>query len=157
MKFGLFLQAHLDHHMIFKSIHCCRTTYQREQQKHKIILAGDEPLNEMVNEFVQKKGGNYHLLGKLKPTSLVDLYKQCAIGLSAYTEKSNVEMPDKFYDYTAAGLPIINSLKGEVGKIIKNENIGINYNPDNNYELYDAIIRLSKNTSLSKLMATNFL
>lgn len=105
----------------------------------------------MVNEFVQKKGEIIIFLGKLKPTSLVVFYKQCAIALSAYTEKSNVEMPDKFYDYTAAGLPIINSFKGEVGKILKKENIGINYNPDNYDELYDAIIRLSKNASLRKI------
>lgn len=58
-------------------------------------------------------------LGKLKPESLSYLYNKSDVGLSIYTEISNVEMPDKFYDYTAAGLPVINSLKGEVGNIVK--------------------------------------
>lgn len=120
----------------------------------RIILAGDGPLKEKVNEFIRKNRGEIiTYLGQLKPTFLVDLYKQCDVGLSAYTEISNVEMPDKFYDYTAAGLPIINSLKGEVGQIIQKEIIGINYKAGNAKELYEAVITLSNDPSQRKMMA----
>ena len=51
-------------------------------------------------------------------------------------------MPDKFYDYTAAGLPIINSLKGEVGQIIEKERIGINYVAGSTTELFEAFVLL---------------
>jgi hypothetical protein len=51
----------------------------------------------------------------------------CDVGLNAYGKYSNVEMSDKFYDYTAAGLAIINSLTGEVADLISVNNIGTNY------------------------------
>ena len=36
-------------------------------------------------------------------------------------------MPDKIYDYTAAGLPVVNSLLGEVSGIIRKNGIGLQY------------------------------
>lgn len=129
----------------------------KENNKNiKIILAGDGPLKQKVNEFIQtNKGEIVTYLGQLKPTFLVELYKRSDIGLSAYTEISNVEMPDKFYDYTAAGLPIINSLKGEVGKIIDLEGLGLNYKGGNPIELHNALIKLSSNVVLRQEMAAN--
>ena len=74
----------------------------------------------MKSLFVENGTQTVLYLGKLKPESLSYLYNKSDVGLSIYTEISNVEMPDKFYDYTAAGLPVINSLKKErLGNIVK--------------------------------------
>jgi len=123
-------------------------------QRIKIILAGDGPLKKEVNEFIHNNNGEVvSYLGQLKPEYLADLYKYCDVGLSTYTQISNVEMPDKFYDYTAAGMPIINSLTGEIGRIISAKDIGFNYKAGDTQELYTKIFNLVNETAIRKTMA----
>ena len=122
----------------------------------KIILAGDGPLKKEVEEFVKNNSGEVvTYLGQLKPEELCDLYKLCDVGLSTYTKISNVEMPDKFYDYTAAGLPIVNSLTGEVSKVISEKKLGINYEAGDKVDLYKSINILIENQLLREEMAAN--
>jgi glycosyltransferase involved in cell wall biosynthesis len=78
-------------------------------------------------------------LGKLSPERLAGVYSQCDIGLAAYSHTSNVEMPDKFYDYTAAGLAIINSLRGEVSSKIREHDIGFQYEASDHIDLVDKL------------------
>jgi glycosyltransferase involved in cell wall biosynthesis len=66
-------------------------------------------------------------VGRLSPQQLPGLYNQCEIGISAYGSVSTVAMPDKAYDYMAAGLPIVNSLKGELAELIEARQIGLPY------------------------------
>ena len=122
----------------------------------RIIFAGDGPLKTEVNKFIRNSNQKIvTYLGQLPPEYLFDLYKLCDVGLSSYTAVSNVEMPDKFYDYTAAGLPIINSLTGEVGRIISNEKIGLNYKAGNSEELFNSIFKLLSEDKLRKEMSNN--
>ena len=122
----------------------------------KFLIAGDGPLKKAVEEFIRENGTQTVLyLGKLKPESLSYLYNKSDVGLSIYTEISNVEMPDKFYDYTAAGLPVINSLKGEVGNIVKEKEVGLNYLPGNIDSLFNTIIKMSDDRIKREKFANN--
>lgn len=122
----------------------------------KIILAGDGPLKKEVKEFLENNNGEVvSYLGQLKPKELSNLYRLCDVGLSTYTQISNVEMPDKFYDYTAAGLPIVNSLTGEVSQIISEKKLGINYKAGDKRDLYNSISTLAENQSLREEMKSN--
>lgn len=122
----------------------------------KFLIAGDGPLKKELNDFIDENGSDViTYLGKLKPESLAYLYSNSDVGLSIYTEISNVEMPDKFYDYTAAGLPVINSLKGEVGSFVEDENVGINYEPGNEESLYEAVLFFATNQGVREVCAAN--
>lgn len=93
-----------------------------------IIIAGDGPYRATLQLRVSRPGNTrLHYVGKLAPHQLAGLYKACDIGLCAYSSRSNVEMPDKIYDYTAAGLPVVNSLRGEVSDVIARNRIGLQY------------------------------
>lgn len=139
---------------ILNILNVARLLIKNNVQGIRIIIAGDGPLKKEVNDFIEKNDAKIiTYLGHLDPILLIDLYKHCDVGLSTYTEISNVEMPDKFYDYTAAGLPIINSLKGEVGYIIEMKNIGVNYCAGSLVELYDVFVNMSYNVELRKSMA----
>lgn len=72
---------------------------------------------------------NLYLLGNLKKEDLDARYSLCDIGLALYGKASNVDMPDKFYDYINSGLAVVSSLQGEVKDIIVSENLGITYKP----------------------------
>jgi glycosyltransferase involved in cell wall biosynthesis len=51
-------------------------------------------------------------------------------------------MPDKLYDYMAAGLPVVNSLRGELEELIRSSQMGIQYEAGNPISLASALIWL---------------
>ena len=114
-----------------------------EKKSVRIFVAGDGPLRSEVIAAASDLD-NFTYLGVLPPTELPKIYKMCDIGLSCYTEKSNVEMPDKYYDYTAAGLAIVNSLTGEVSRWIETDQSGVQYTPGDADSLYTAIVSLAE-------------
>ena len=130
----------------------------KENNNICIVVAGSGPFKGEITKHIGIIGDKHlKYVGKLKPIELCQLYMQCDIGLSAYTAKSNVEMPDKMYDYTAAGLPVINSLKGEVENVINNYEIGYNYSPGNAFDLYEKIKLIASRDVVRKKMGYNSL
>lgn len=124
--------------------------------KIRLIVAGDGPYAEQVAQFIADRGDKRLLfVGKLTPKELSGLYAYCDIALCAYSSRSNVEMPDKIYDYTAAGLPIINSLCGEVRTVISDQKIGLQYHAGAPDDLLNTLLKLESDTDLCAEMASN--
>ena len=93
----------------------------------RLWIAGDGPLRMDVTAFIQANHpAQLVYLGKLKPQELAQFYTSCDIGICAYAPGSNVAMPDKAYDYMAAGLPIVNSLRGELENFLRERQMGTN-------------------------------
>jgi glycosyltransferase involved in cell wall biosynthesis len=88
---------------------------------------------------------------------LVGFYKLCDIALSTYTKESTVSMPIKAFDYLAAGLPMLNSLGMDLGDMIEDHNLGINYKSGNAVDLFNKLEYLSANTDLLNEMKENCL
>lgn len=110
----------------------------KEGKSIEFAIAGDGPLRSHVEAAV-KACPNLIYVGKLAPGDLAKLYARCDVGLCSYGKSSNVEMPDKVYDYTAAGLPVVNSLTGEVARVIRDQQIGRSYEAGSGRSLLDAI------------------
>ena len=113
--------------------------------KIHLVIAGDGPLRQLVESTSRGETGlaNLYYVGQLSSAELAALYARCDVGLCAYSASSNVEMPDKIYDYTAAGLPVLVSLRGEVADIVSRSSIGFSYKGGSADDL------------LSKLLAIN--
>jgi glycosyltransferase involved in cell wall biosynthesis len=121
-----------------------------------IVIAGDGPLRRAVEQrCADPTNTRLHYLGKLAPRQLAALYRVCDIGLCAYSSRSNVEMPDKIYDYTAAGLAVINSLNGEVREVIARNEIGLAYDAGNTDDLLRQLNVLGSDVALMKRLAAN--
>lgn len=117
----------------------CATKLEAEgDTEYKFIVAGSGPLEEIVRN-AEKQLHNLFYVGKLLPDELIPIYGKCDIGLQTYSLGSNVDMCDKFYDYTAAGLAIINSLRGEVSEHIIIKSLGQNYDAEKAGSLYKAL------------------
>lgn len=135
---------------IFNILNCIKRINDKDKElalRIKFIIAGSGPLEKNIVDATRKYN-NLIYLGKLPSKELTKVYRMCDVGLSAYTSKSNVDMPDKFYDYTAAGLCVINSLTGEVKDYINKYYVGTNYEAGNIDSLYKSIIEV---TYLDKL------
>lgn len=126
-----------------------------EKKGHiKFIIAGSGPLESLVKDALGSC--NIIYLGHLKPEDLIPIYGHCDIGLSTYSSGSNVDMCDKFYDYTAAGLAIINSLSGEVSDYIHEKKVGKNYIPNDAESLYNAICFYLNKNALSNAKSNSY-
>lgn len=120
----------------------------------RVLVAGDGPLRAEV-EARARAIPRLHFLGKLPPRSLAPLYRRCDVGLCAYSARSNVEMPDKFYDYAAAGLPVVNSLPGEVATLVRDRRLGLPYVAGDVDDLVARLRTLQREPELRAMMAAN--
>lgn len=125
--------------------------------KIKIWILGEGPLRPYVTEFIKAhRLENVAFLGTiLEPRELIKLYRACDIALCPYTAESNVGMPNKAYDYMAAGLPMVNSLRGELESFLRERHIGIQYTAGDPDSLAGALLSLAADRELRELMARN--
>lgn len=123
----------------------------------KLIIAGDGSERGYVEKFIEdNKPKNIKYIGKVSKNLLPYLYSKCDVGLNSYGQYSNVEMSDKFYDYSAAGLVIINSLKGEVMEFVDGFEIGYNYKASNIESFMQAIDKVLRCDNLNELKKNSF-
>ena len=123
----------------------------------KLVVVGEGPLRSLVTDFIQTHpNGNVTYLGtQLKPEELIQLYRVCDFALCTYAPESNVAMPNKFYDYVAAGLPILNSLQGELEDFLRKNQIGIQYMAGDPISLANALEYMAADKERLCLMALN--
>jgi glycosyltransferase involved in cell wall biosynthesis len=124
----------------------------------KIFLAGEGELRKFVEHSTKSLDlNNLIYLGILNTADLNYFYRSCDIALSCYVRKSTVSMPVKAFDYLAAGLPIINSLGHDLGKLIIKYNVGLQYVAEDVESMTNAIQKLSENKDLLNTMKKNAL
>ena len=121
----------------------------------RFLIAGSGPQEELVKD-AEKRLSNMIYLGKLLPQDLIPIYGRCDVGLSSYSAGSNVDMCDKFYDYTAAGMAIVNSLTGEVSEHISKKELGENYQAGNVEELSGAVLKYMDHGYLRKIKDNSY-
>lgn len=132
-------------------IHTILEVARRSKREHlpiKFIIAGEGPLTSIVsNEADCGKNSNLIYVGRISQRQLVSVYGMADIALCSYVGLSTVSMPIKVYDYLAAGLPIVNSLEREIGRLIKEESIGWQYEPESIESLFGVIKSAAKERS----------
>jgi glycosyltransferase involved in cell wall biosynthesis len=119
----------------------------QKAQHIKIIVVGDGPLRPRLTKFIEQGSlKNLVYVGVLDMPHLCRYYAKSDIGLCLYSLDSTVVIPAKAFDYYAAGLPIIHSLKGEFADYIRNKGIGIQYEAGNPKSLAAALIELASDS-----------
>ena len=103
-----------------------------------------------ISTINNNKVDNVNYIGKISKESLPYLYSKCDVGLNSYGFYSNVEMSDKFYDYTAAGLAVLNSLTGEVKDFVDKYQLGCNYTAGDINSFQRAVEIIIINTTLNQ-------
>lgn len=115
------------------------------------VLAGTGEKSDLINE---KAAGlqNVILPGWIGEKEINVLLKMGFAGLVPCKSVENT-MPNKPFEYLSAGLPLINSLKGEMVDLIDTHGFGLNYLPGDLDGLCLCIARLSDNVKLHDKMS----
>jgi len=101
---------------------------EQERLNIRFLIAGAGPLKNYVISFIKNnKLNRVAYIGNLDNVTMSRVFSYCDIGLSAYVRSSTVAMPIKAFHYLAAGLPIVNSLNGELEKILQTHNAGLQF------------------------------
>jgi glycosyltransferase involved in cell wall biosynthesis len=129
---------------------------EEKRSRVRIILIGDGPLRRGVEEFISsRQPTNLMYFKSVAHRELIKIYGICDIGICAYAPGSNVGMPDKSYDYMAAGLPIVNSLSGELETHLKRQEMGLQYTAGNASSLETALTALANDSGGRSAMSTS--
>lgn len=122
----------------------------------KFLVMGDGPLkNEFENYAIQQQI-NFEFTGNLPYDQMVNLLVNSDMAVNPINSKSAASIINKVCDYSAAGLPILNTQQSqEYRALVENYNIGFNCSSDDANDLAEKISLLSKNHLLRKQMGKN--
>ena len=117
------------------------------------ILAGTGENFDLINK---KAAGlqNVVLPGWIGEKEINTLLKTACVGLVPCRSVENT-MPNKPFEYLSAGLPLINSLEGEMAELIDRYGFGLNYLPGDLDGLCQCVKRLAADAKLHDEMSKN--
>ena len=111
-----------------------------------LVLAGNGPLLNRMQQDI-KGLRNVVLTGWLDTPDIRELLGQTSVGLLPWNSIDDA-MPNKFFEYIAAGLPVISSAQGELNTLIEREGIGLSYRKGQCEEVTRAILKMSDQSEL---------
>jgi glycosyltransferase involved in cell wall biosynthesis len=122
---------------------------ERQRDDIRIFLIGDGKLKEGLRDRAARSGlDNVTFMDPVPKTRLMALLADAQVGLMIL---ANVKAfyfgtsPNKFFDYIALGLPVVNNYPGWLAGMIEDQAIGIAVPPENPQMLADALIELADN------------
>ncbi|WP_296205407.1 glycosyltransferase family 4 protein [Psychrobacter sp. UBA3962] len=131
----------------------------RGRQDIKLVLVG----NGMKKKELQKKAKELHLNNiifhdPVDKSRLAGLMSEADLGLQIL---ANIPAfyygtsPNKFFDYIAAGLPVLNNYPGWLAELIQQEDAGFTVQPENPSQFADALEQAASNRGKLKQMGKN--
>jgi glycosyltransferase involved in cell wall biosynthesis len=106
-------------------------------------------------EGCAKRSQSIHYHGLLKGTELLALLRECHAGVIPISKESFIALPNKLFDYCAAGLPVISSLEGECRRLLDTNKAGLFYEPGSVDSLKSVIKDYLQNPDLLGLHGRN--
>jgi glycosyltransferase involved in cell wall biosynthesis len=124
----------------------------RPELQLKVLIAGDGPLAATCRAASTR---DLCFLGRLAGPELTAVLRAADIALQTYRGESTVAMPIKAFDYLRYGLPIVNSLGRDIGRLVRDREVGLNYEAGHWPSLAAAVGRLARDPALRARMSLN--
>jgi glycosyltransferase involved in cell wall biosynthesis len=142
-------------------INLCEELKKRGRREIKVLLVGDGKLKDnLVQNARDRNLDNCLFLEPVSKNKLTGLMKSANCGLMVLANIPEFyygTSPNKFFDYLAAGLPVINNYPGWVSDLITEFSCGIAVPPENAILFADALICLCDDRDSIKRMSDNSL
>lgn len=112
----------------------------------EFLLVGD---GEQYGEIARRAENlpNVRLTGWVNREHLRDLLSNADVGIAPCLHPPD-SVPNKVFEYMAAGLPVISSLQGEMAELIAAHDVGTSYTSGDSDALFKTVVTLAKNPAL---------
>lgn len=131
----------------------------RNRDDVKIVFVGDGKLKPALKERAEKEHlDNCLFMGHMPKKELNEVMKRADIGLMIL---ANIPAfyygtsPNKFFDYIASGLPVVNNYPGWLADMINENKCGIAVEPGNPELFADAMMKLADHPKLREEYGKN--
>ncbi len=122
---------------------CAEALHQQGSGRIKFALVGAGPYEASLRARAASLK-NVSMIGWIQDQQeLREVLTSATIGLCPYREDGSISLPNKPFEFMAAGKPLLSSLKGELWEMIDHEGIGLNYRSSSAESLLAAIRDLS--------------
>lgn len=134
-------------------IHVARTLHEKRDYRAQFVLSGD---GGRLDEYRKLAAGlpNVVFTGWINSTEIEWMMSVACIGLAAYIRDAPQSLPNKLFEYLAAGLPILSSLGREAAELLESNGCGFTYAPGNPPGLLHHLARLLDDPLLIKTMSS---
>lgn len=105
-------------------IHVAQNLSEAGHSRIKFVMVGDGVQTSFLRKVLIGIK-NIVLTGWLDKSSIDEILKVSSVGLAPYSSIGLITLPNKPFEYMAAGLPILSSLEGELKTIIEQQGIGL--------------------------------
>jgi glycosyltransferase involved in cell wall biosynthesis len=117
---------------------------------YKIIMIGNgKQKKELVTRAINEKlDDKIIFLDSIPKESLIGLFRSCDVGLQILANVPAFYFgtsPNKFFDYLAAGLPVLTNYPGWIANLIVENRCGIVCEPDDPEKFADQVVNILKN------------
>lgn len=131
----------------------------RGREDVKLVFVGEGKMKQHLVERAEKEQlDNCIFMSHMPKKELNDVMKRADIGLMIL---ANVPAfyygtsPNKFFDYIASGLPVVNNYPGWLADMINENKCGIAIEPEKPELFADAVIKLAENPELREECGKN--
>lgn len=121
----------------------------KKHRKIKLHILGLGPQSNWLFENLKLKKINYCYYGSsFDETLKKEIISKCWFGFNGYKKNTEVALSYKSVDYLSYGVPLLNSAEEDTARLVKNHNIGYNFDSES---LDTLIFELSK-ISISEVL-----
>lgn len=100
----------------------------RETGKHvKVLAVGRGPHFAGIEQLNKKLGQPIEVLPYMPWKALMAMAAKAHVGINCIVPQSATSLPNKVFDYAALGLPIVNSVMGELSDLLSEYRAGLTY------------------------------
>lgn len=152
---AIFTGAHGKANALHNALAAAKVLKEKSISNIKFLFIGaGKHKQELINQAQAQNLDNCLFLDPMPKTELVDYLHASDIGLMLL---DNVPAffygtsPNKFFDYIAAGLPVLNNYPGWLADMIQEYDIGYAIEPDNPNAFAEALIAAQGNINLKEL------
>lgn len=158
---ALFAGAHGIANGLDALLDMAKVLLEKNHHNIKILLAGDGKLKpKLMDRARAEQLTNCIFINSIPKKEITKLFNLADVGLMVL---ANVPAfyygtsPNKFFDYIACGLPVINNYPGWLADLIREFRCGITVPPENPEAFANALIRLATDKNLTEEYGANAL